>query len=638
MFLRARRIFISHSSHDDELATRLGQRLAARGLSPIVDHHPRTGIQPGQDWLRSLQDHLGRAHAVILLVTDEWRASAWCQAEHRAAKLLKKTIIPIVPEPKLHADIEPSLQRIALRPGRSAGTGTTSDTPSETPSDTTGDIPDHVVDAIVAALPSRVLANALMAAPVVVLLAGALIGVRATPDGRWDAAALRGGTFVDLRLDARGAPHMAALATDLFGRRGLHVSADCGASWSESALPAGLDKPKRLDFTADEILVSSESGLWILDRARGTWTPVDTGSAGDSVLFGRVDPAQPHNVIYGIQTPGGTTAGAGTGGAVGGAEKGELRAEPGSGGMTILDRRTSTRRSFPFQMNDIAFNPEQPDRVAIAAANDGLFISRNGLASVVPIAAPDLNAPLLVAFDRTGTIVYAGGRGGLVSFLFPETPDAPIDVRRHLTMPSGAAVHGLWTENDGRVLIATTIGLFTLANRETEAVRFAPTPLERHVNKVVRCGDRIAVATGGAGVQSLSDGATEWLSLLDSGANMPAYSGISTETFRLAFGGAYLFRSFDDGGRYQAILAPGVNATAMSASLPSRHPVRARPMRCTRALPPRARARTTPPRRSSRAWAPVEFCGRRLARSNGSTRRRRTRRASSRSTRSCDRR
>jgi hypothetical protein len=106
MFFKIRRIFVSHSSDDDPLADKLVKELSSRGLKPFVDHHPKTGIIPGEDWLRALRRNLGPAQAVLLLVSDGWRRSKWCQAEYSTAKLLNKAIIPVVIENGAHGDIE----------------------------------------------------------------------------------------------------------------------------------------------------------------------------------------------------------------------------------------------------------------------------------------------------------------------------------------------------------------------------------------------------------------------------------------------------------------------------------------------------------------------------------------------------
>src|SRR5262245_52698743 len=168
MLLRTRRIFLSHSSNDDQLANKLVEGLTSRGLKPFVDHHPKTGIVPGQDWLQSLRRDLGRAQAVLILVSDAWRLSEWCQAEYRTAKLLNKPIIPVVIGRGDHKDIEPSIQKVVLDSGAT-------------------DIGPGALDAIARALPSRVLANSLLLIAFAACVALAAMGVDSAPYGRWDA-------------------------------------------------------------------------------------------------------------------------------------------------------------------------------------------------------------------------------------------------------------------------------------------------------------------------------------------------------------------------------------------------------------------------------------------------------------------
>jgi hypothetical protein len=544
MFFKIRRIFVSHSSDDDPLADKLVKELSSRGLKPFVDHHPKTGIIPGEDWLRALRRNLGPAQAVLLLVSDGWRRSKWCQAEYSTAKLLNKAIIPVVIENGAHGDIEPSLQKVILDRGA---------------------ISLAAIDAIARALPSRILANSLASAGIAMLLLIAGMGVENTPYGRWEAATMRGGTFVDLLRDPGKNDAVFALAADAFGRRGLFSSPDCGNTWSEIALPEALTDANRLDVTADEILVASDNGLWILNKLSQRWAHLKLEGLSETVLVAKVVPRQPDKVIYGTLRRGGMSAGGGVGAALSNNDE-RLRAREGSGGATILDRRTDKSRSFPFQMNDVAFHPNDPEKIAVAA-HDGVFISQDGLATVIKIGKFDWGAPLNVSFDDQGDTVYVASQNGLSSFKFPVSEGEQPEVRHLFDLPSGEA-RDVAFGRDGRMVLATTVGLFAAETRVAEFIPVVPAPLEKQVNKLLFCGERTLAATGADGVLSISQGDAAWQQVLTSTVNFAAFDGVRTASFQVVFAGPYVFRSLDGGRMFEAILAPGVVGTTFSIREP----------------------------------------------------------------------
>jgi hypothetical protein len=110
-----RRIFLSHSSNDDALASALLAGLTKRRLNAFTDHDEKQGIVPGEAWLAALSRQLKHADAVLILISDAWRLSQWCQVEYKTAKLLDKPVIPVVIGAG-HGDIEPSVQRVVLQP------------------------------------------------------------------------------------------------------------------------------------------------------------------------------------------------------------------------------------------------------------------------------------------------------------------------------------------------------------------------------------------------------------------------------------------------------------------------------------------------------------------------------------------
>jgi hypothetical protein len=64
------RIFISHSSRDDESANRIIAWLKSHGFEEIfLDIDKHGGILPGAEWERTLYREIARSQAVVLIVT-----------------------------------------------------------------------------------------------------------------------------------------------------------------------------------------------------------------------------------------------------------------------------------------------------------------------------------------------------------------------------------------------------------------------------------------------------------------------------------------------------------------------------------------------------------------------------------------
>jgi WD40 repeat protein len=88
------RIFISHSSANNEWALRVRDWLVENGWSDIfLDLDPVRGITAGQRWLDALRDAAHRCEVVVVLASREWLASPFCKSEVDAARLLGKRII-----------------------------------------------------------------------------------------------------------------------------------------------------------------------------------------------------------------------------------------------------------------------------------------------------------------------------------------------------------------------------------------------------------------------------------------------------------------------------------------------------------------------------------------------------------------
>jgi hypothetical protein len=71
-----RRIFISHSSRDNEVAKSLKEYLKATGHhSLFLDFDPSDGIPAGRDWERELYQRIRTCQAMIVICSRDSMAS-----------------------------------------------------------------------------------------------------------------------------------------------------------------------------------------------------------------------------------------------------------------------------------------------------------------------------------------------------------------------------------------------------------------------------------------------------------------------------------------------------------------------------------------------------------------------------------
>jgi hypothetical protein len=118
------KVFLSHSSRDNEAAMRLKAWLDEQGLTPaFLDFDRFDGIPAGANWEKTLYRKIKDCQALLILQTPNWTASRWCFAEFIQARALGKPIFQVVEsdagaaEPPIAAD----LQRLDLRLDRSLG-------------------------------------------------------------------------------------------------------------------------------------------------------------------------------------------------------------------------------------------------------------------------------------------------------------------------------------------------------------------------------------------------------------------------------------------------------------------------------------------------------------------------------------
>ena len=112
------RVFISHSSRDNETAAKVTARLASKGIDKVfLDIDEKTGIPAGAQWERTLYEKIDGCHAVILILTANWFDSKWCFVEFAQARALGKAIFPVIVEPggeRFIAVIAPDIQYLDL--------------------------------------------------------------------------------------------------------------------------------------------------------------------------------------------------------------------------------------------------------------------------------------------------------------------------------------------------------------------------------------------------------------------------------------------------------------------------------------------------------------------------------------------
>ena len=117
------RIFLSHSSKNNERAVALRDWLAAQGWDDVfLDLDPLRGIAAGDRWERALNQAALRCEVVLFLVSRAWLDSDWCLKEfnlaHRLNKRLFGLLIEDIPVSDLPATLTGTWQLVPLASGR----------------------------------------------------------------------------------------------------------------------------------------------------------------------------------------------------------------------------------------------------------------------------------------------------------------------------------------------------------------------------------------------------------------------------------------------------------------------------------------------------------------------------------------
>ncbi|MEO7195001.1 MAG: TIR domain-containing protein, partial [Pseudonocardiaceae bacterium] len=109
------RVFISHSSKNNQLAAEVRGWLRADGHDVFLDYDRHDGIEGGDLWEERLYERLRWADAVVCLVTSDYVTSKWCFGEIVVAKTLGSKILPLRAEEGAHHPLLDGLQHVVYR-------------------------------------------------------------------------------------------------------------------------------------------------------------------------------------------------------------------------------------------------------------------------------------------------------------------------------------------------------------------------------------------------------------------------------------------------------------------------------------------------------------------------------------------
>jgi len=107
------RVFISHSSKNNDLAAEVRDWLTGDGHEVFLDCDRHDGIETGDLWKERLYERLRRADAVVCVVTGDYTKSQWCFAEIFAAQTLGSLLLPLTAEPGAHHSLLDPAQTVA---------------------------------------------------------------------------------------------------------------------------------------------------------------------------------------------------------------------------------------------------------------------------------------------------------------------------------------------------------------------------------------------------------------------------------------------------------------------------------------------------------------------------------------------
>jgi len=71
-------IFISHVSHDIQLASEIAKSLKAYGINAFVAHE---NIEPTAEWQKEIENFLSKMDCMLCLLSQQFKSSFWCNQE-----------------------------------------------------------------------------------------------------------------------------------------------------------------------------------------------------------------------------------------------------------------------------------------------------------------------------------------------------------------------------------------------------------------------------------------------------------------------------------------------------------------------------------------------------------------------------
>ncbi|HET9255398.1 MAG TPA: TIR domain-containing protein, partial [Pseudonocardiaceae bacterium] len=112
------RVFISHSSKDNERAAEVRDWLRADGHDVFLDYDREDGIGGGDPWEERLYEELRRADVLLCVVTTDYVTSQCCFGEIMTAKTLGAKLMPLAYEEGVRHPQLGDLQHIAYHGGQ----------------------------------------------------------------------------------------------------------------------------------------------------------------------------------------------------------------------------------------------------------------------------------------------------------------------------------------------------------------------------------------------------------------------------------------------------------------------------------------------------------------------------------------
>jgi WD40 repeat protein len=96
------RVFVSHSSTDEQVAAELNSWLQSEKHEVFLDQDARAGLLVGDEWESRLYSRLRWAEAIVCVISRAYVQSAWCTAEVAIAKDRGIDLLPVPIEPLEH--------------------------------------------------------------------------------------------------------------------------------------------------------------------------------------------------------------------------------------------------------------------------------------------------------------------------------------------------------------------------------------------------------------------------------------------------------------------------------------------------------------------------------------------------------